>query len=176
MKYKKHSIYLILLTILLFCGCQDRLFMDREYEMYFWNNADYPISLYSIMIPPYYNTNPMPTVYPDTSLPYWWPSENIIEILPHDRRVYYSTSGDITGRYDDCRSDTISFFVFSTDSLKLLGWDSVRKSYNILQRYDISRAEYVSLGKTCFPPSYAMRNIKMWPPYGTYDTSGHRRY
>lgn len=24
------------------------------------------------------------------------------------------------------------------------------------------------------PPSEEMRDIKMWPPYGTYDANGHR--
>ena len=40
--------------------------------------------------------------------------------------------------------------------------------------------EYLSLYSNhpwklpCFPPSSEMRNIKMWPPYGTYDANGNR--
>ena len=72
--------------------------------------------------------------------------------------------------------DTIYFFVFSTETIEKYGWDSVRVSYNILQRYDISLKDYNALSRPfpSFPPCDAMRDIKMWPPYGTYDENGHR--
>ncbi len=42
--------------------------------------------------------------------------------------------------------------------------------------YDMSLADAKHVyDKDCFafPPTEAMRNIKMWPPYGTYDSLGH---
>lgn len=177
MKNKITSISFILLLCFVYSGC-DGFFADKRYDMTFKNDADYSISIYSLLIPPINSTDPI--VYPDTSLPFQEPSLNIKEIRPHDFIIYSSTAVDIPTRYGRRNTDTISFYVFSTDSLDLLGWDSLRSSYNILQRYDISINEYISLYNNltwdfpCFPPCKEMRDIKMWPPYGTYDSTGHR--
>ena len=176
MKCKIISISFMLIVCLLFSGC-DGYLKDIRYDLTFENNADYSISIYSLLIPPYYLANPI--VYPDTSLPIRKPLLNMEEIRPHGFRVYGFLSEDYPSIYEIYNTDTISFFVFSTDSLDLLGWNSVRNSYNVLQRYDISVNEYVSLYNNlkwdfpCFPPSQEMRDMKMWPPYGTYDSIGH---
>jgi hypothetical protein len=36
------------------------------------------------------------------------------------------------------KSDTLSFFIFSSDTLNKYPWDSIRSNYMILQRYDLS--------------------------------------
>ena len=50
----------------------------------------------------------------------------------------------------------------------------------IIQRYDMSLANMELLKdenncyKLRFPPNKIMKTVKMWPPYGTYDATGHR--
>ena len=173
---KKPSCILAFLLCLLLEGCGKGWFGEVT-DMTFKNNTDYAITVYSELIPPINYTTPI--VYPDTSLPVQYPTLKMRSILPGSFIIYSATEADIPSRFGDFHSDTISFFVFSSDSLSLLGWDSVRSSYNVLQRYDIRVNEYVSLYNNlkwdfpCFPPSQEMRDIKMWPPYGTYDSIGH---
>ncbi len=179
MKHNKTWTNTILVLCLLFCGC-DGIYCDSCFDLIYKNNADYPISVYSILIPPHEELTPI--VYPDTSLPVMCNPTYIVDIAPHDNE-WYSCEGDlIPSIYRSYHADTISIFFFSTDTLYLHGWDSVQKSYNILQRYDISVEEYKYLTEKipgldfmCFPPSPEMKDIKMWPPYGTYDSLGHRR-
>lgn len=73
-----------------------------------------------------------------------------------------------------CEFDTLIVFVFTADSLDLYGLDYVKRNYLVSQRYDISLSDLQQLNwQLRFPPTEEMRNIKMWPPYGTYDSLGH---
>ncbi|MBQ3581202.1 MAG: hypothetical protein II975_09465 [Bacteroidales bacterium] len=161
---KKYIIAIIL--CILFWGCVPVV------DMGFTNNANYKISIYSNLIPPHDYSNPV--VYPDTTLPYS-KSPQMRDVEAGRSCVYSQTSATIEQRYAGYNTDTISIFVFSFDTLNSFGWDAVRNTYNVLQRYDISILDYNSLSDfPTFPPSEEMRNIKMWPPYGTYDENGHR--
>lgn len=72
--------------------------------------------------------------------------------------------------------DTLIVFAFDADTLDYYGWDTVCAYHKVLQRYDLSLEDLQYLNfKLCFPPSKAMRNIHMWPPYGTYDENGNCR-
>ncbi len=150
----------------------------KRFETYptgFRNNADYGITVYSILIPPYDYSHCI--LFPDTSLPSQKPLQ-MVKIAPNDYVVTNEVSClNVAELYGTFHTDTISFFVFSTDTLEKYGWDSVQKAYNILQRYDIGVDDYKLLEPNypTFPPTEKMRNIKMWPPYGTYDALGHRR-
>lgn len=150
-------------------GCEK--WMDEHIGKQYYgfnNNADYGISLYSLVISPNY-TNPV--IYPDTTLPYQEPRW-IIDINPMNEMGIYEGHSSMQEYYADYNTDTMSLFVISTYTLKKDGWDFVRDSYDILQRYDIGVNEFNHT--LSFPPSEEMRDIKMWPPYGTYDENGHR--
>ena len=70
--------------------------------------------------------------------------------------------------------DTLIVFVFNSDTLSSRGWDYVKDHNNVTQRYDLSLSNLRNLNwRIAFPPTEEMRNIKMWPPYGTYDSLGH---
>ena len=73
-----------------------------------------------------------------------------------------------------CRYDTLVVFVFNSDTLALYGWEYSKNNYCISQRYDLSLSDLQRLSwRLQFPPTEGMRDIKMWPPYGTYDSLGH---
>ncbi len=66
-------------------------------------------------------------------------------------------------------------FVFNADTLETHGWDYAKEHNMVMQRYDLSLTDLQNLNWTLtFPPTEEMRNIKMWPPYGTYDEHGNR--
>jgi hypothetical protein len=67
------------------------------------------------------------------------------------------------------------FYIFDYKVLTTNKWAEVRDNYMVTQRYDLSLDDLRRLDwKLSFPPTEEMRNIKMWPPYGTYDENGHR--
>ena len=171
MNHKTILINLLLFVCLLFCGCEKWMedHLGRTIVC-FKNNAEYGISVYSAMTPPY---DPSSPIYPDTSLPIQLPS--VIDISSHDYRVIIDTRDELSEIYTEFQTDTMSFFFLSTEQLSSRNWDYIRTSYKILQRYDISRDDFLSIKQyPVFPPSEEMRNIKMWPPYGTYDANGNR--
>ena len=78
----------------------------------------------------------------------------------------------------ECRSsrnNILMVFVFNADTLETHGWDYAKEHNMVMQRYDLSLTDLQNLNWTLtFPPTEEMRNIKMWPPYGTYDENGNR--
>lgn len=62
-------------------------------------------------------------------------------------------------------------FVVKTEDVKALGWKEVAEKNMVLQRYDITDQDLEKINRQLsFPPTPAMVNISMWPPYGTYPT------
>ena len=68
--------------------------------------------------------------------------------------------------------DTMSVFIFHTDTLNKYTWEEVRDKYMILKRYDLSLDDLTKLNNKYsvpeipYPPDDRMKNMKMYPPYG----------
>lgn len=63
-------------------------------------------------------------------------------------------------------TDTLRLFLFHRDSVDYLGWDKIRDDYMVLVRYDLSQEDIYRLGfKIHYPPTEAMKDIHMYPPY-----------
>ena len=69
-----------------------------------------------------------------------------------------------------------SFFFFHSDTLKKYPLEILQRDYKILQRYDLSSQDILKLydgkkGSTYpqipYPPDERMKDMKMWPPYGS---------
>jgi hypothetical protein len=57
-------------------------------------------------------------------------------------------------------------FIFDGTTMDNTDWEVVKKDYLILQRYDLSLQDFQKLNwKIYYPPTPAMKDIKMWPPY-----------
>lgn len=104
------------------------------------------------------------TKYPDTLLP----SSNrylIDGIKPMNRHIYDSRIKweDI---FPQLPADTLSIFIFDSDTLASYDWDAVRERYKILKRYDLSFEDLERLNrKIIFPPTEEMKDIKQFPTY-----------
>ena len=64
------------------------------------------------------------------------------------------------------RKDTISMFIFDSDTFNMYSWEEIRNGYKILQRYDLSDEDFKALRHSIsYPPTEAMKDVKMYPPY-----------
>lgn len=106
--------------LFIFCNSCD-IFFEHVYFMRVHNNTNDTILVYAG-----YN-------YPDTSLIYKKP--RLIMIYPNSH-----TGGLQSAEYwaDKLKSDTLSVFILSKDSVDIYNWEQIRDKYNILKRYDLS--------------------------------------
>lgn len=149
--------------------------INRHYYIQFKNSTEKTLYVDNSFYAKYLS----PLNYLDTTLPCCCDPRNnrlatIVEPSGENpktcfRRAFYESAFGV-------EFDTLLVFVFDEDTLESLGWDSVCANYKVLQRYDFSLEDLQYLDfKLCFPPSEAMKQIHMWPPYGTYDENGNCR-
>jgi len=161
------SVYVVIVYILFFlllAGCRTAW----EYGFDLKNNANHSIGWY------------MSLCYPDVSLPEsdkkvnngenWWSISKYASLYsggPAYLRTEYEVIHNLNPR------DTISVFIFHSDTLNKYPWETIRDNYNILVRYDLSADDIHNMEKVPwgnfyaipFPPSEDMKNVHMWPPY-----------
>ena len=142
--YGRHT-YIVLVVCCLtlaYVGCK-RLAMDREYVIDLVNNADHSIGYY------FAHGGKYGTYYPDS--------------LPETNQyVIYDISGVLSPGlasdlewdvfFDRLPKDTLSVFIFHTDTLNKYTWDEVRDGYMILRRYDLSESDLKQMDYTIVYP------------------------
>jgi len=70
--------------------------------------------------------------------------------------------------FEDVYGNNILFYVFDATVLETVPWEQVKKEYLVLQRYDLSLQNLIDLNWTLsYPPDERMKDIKMYPPYGS---------
>ena len=63
-------------------------------------------------------------------------------------------------------SDTLSMFIFHTDTLEANSWETIISEYKVLQRYDLSIQDIHLLNHDIpYPPTEQMKDMRMYPPY-----------
>ena len=154
--------YLIICSIILsFCSC---VYEGHE-TIIFRNNTDKDIYIARSL------------EYPDTT---YWPWDMLFKTW--GRISAFSSSNpealSMFPPYEHSLGHKILMvFVFDADTIDYYGWSYIRDNHiNITkQRYDLSLDDLIKLDFILqFPPTEEMRDIKMWPLYGTYDRNGHR--
>lgn len=103
-------------------------------------------------------------LYPDTLLPDTKPRG--INVPSNEVEATY-----LKVKYEDffnaIPSDTMSFFVFDDSIFQNTDWTIIKEQYKVLRRYDMSLQDLKSLNfRVAYPPTPAMRHMKMFPPYG----------
>jgi hypothetical protein len=124
----KRTIFTIFIIGLLASKCENPI-AERRYSIKFTNNSN-------INICPYFEKPYSKYLYPDTisiakNKPY------LIEIKKGNY-FYYDFGAKYEQVYEYVESDTLSFYVFNSDTLVNYPWDIIRSNYMILQRYDLS--------------------------------------
>ena len=148
--------------LFLICGCIILLFCRCPFSRWGWycenNTANDTLGVYLAW--GFYSA------YPDTVLPSTAPSPLWV-LFPGEKTLVYISSGGYEEIIKDLPKDTLSVFFFNEDTLKAYNWQIIRSDYKILVRYDLSFNDLKILNWTIpYPPTEAMRNMKMYPPYG----------
>lgn len=147
----KNSIFLFI-SLLIFTQC-DGIYMDEKYIINVVNNEKYSIGGYFAL------GGKHGTFYPDTIIPL---RKDYVtsEINSYESNIEW---GKI---FKQLPKDTLSIFIFHTDTLNKYPWKEVRNGYKILKRYDLSLQDIEKLNyKVPYSPSREMAKMKMYPKY-----------
>lgn len=165
----KKNIIVSLVFILTLCSCH-RLLNSWYTTLELANDSEHSIIVYWAL-----GNHPEGTEYPDTILT----DAYFREDSPTDTSIIYNLvqSGnkevvrldgfEVEDYFALCLDeDTLSVFVIHGDTALTRPWKDIKDENNYIVRYDLSYNDYVNL-KECipFPPTEAMRDMKMWPPY-----------
>ena len=150
------KIFLFSCIILLFSQCVFNL-EGKWHSIDFYNKSGKPICY--LLSLNYF------LFYPDTVLP------QLPQKFPDLYKINDELHNVIMGYTEDeiyslLPADTLSIFFFDPDTLAKYDWETIRKDYKILIRYDLSRQDLKKLD-WCFyyPPTEEMKGMKMFPPY-----------
>ena len=133
---------MLILLAIVFVGCCP-LAMDYQIKLDIINEADHSIGYYVADGNPDGICNP--ESLPDTN-----------------ERVVYDIKMEMgSGVLAHCRSweqyfenlpcDTLSIFIFHTDTLNKYSWEEVRDGYKILRRYDFGKEDLENLHELVYP-------------------------
>lgn len=122
------KIYSILFFALfgLFSSCDKPFFVESVSRFWLKNNSSQ-----LILVQLSYS-------YPDTAI---LAQEYVIAGLGAGDEKPFDSKKQWKDRINELPKDTLSIFIFSNDTLKKYGWETVRKDYKILARYDISAGD-----------------------------------
>lgn len=139
---KMVKILMFILLISNFYKCEKT--MEKRYAIYLENKSTHSIGCYLGLGGDY------GTMYPDTTLP----SDNqyVINGIKEGTRYIYDSGIKWEEIFEKLPQDTLSVFIFHTDTLNKYTWEKVRDDYMILKRYDMSLEDLESLNWTITYP------------------------
>ena len=134
--------------------------MDHDHPLDFSNQSKHSLRVYFNQDINYKD------VYPDTLITNF-ESRISADILSNEKESVAGGSAPWKSVFEvSIPSDTLTFFVFHSDTLSSYNWQEIRNSYKILKRYDLSLKDLENLDFTVeYPPTKKMANIKQYPPY-----------
>ena len=104
--------------------------------------------------------------HPDTLLPKTRPIYHITEHITDSAIVLSGSGYNFSVFFEILQDEYLSVYVFNQEEIDSLGWEEISYRNQYLVRYDLTEKDLMSLrGKLSYPPSEAMRNVKMWPRY-----------
>lgn len=153
----KKLLLVIVCTILISCKFEG--IGERRYTIIVSNNSNHSI-VFHFAFGGLYDGG----LYPDTLLPQ--SCEYIYREIKASGKYYYYSSAKWEEIYSNLPCDTMSVFIFHTDTLNKYSWQEVRDGYKILRRYDLSLEDIKKMKWTIpYPPDESMAGMKMYPPY-----------
>jgi len=137
---KKSLLYLVLFSILTMgMVCKEEPPVDNRLKIVNYSDKKISVTLSSL--------------YPDTSLAeYYEKYGERLELLGSatSSLEVYDSWEDV---YKQFISDTILFFIFDTNVVTTVPWDTIRKNYMILERYDLTYDDLVKMNWTITYPN-----------------------
>lgn len=165
----KKSIIVPFACLLVLCSCRNIL--ESWYTtLELTNNSEHSIIVYWAL-----GNHPEGTEYPDTILTDVYfrgdsPTDTSIIynlVQSGNKEVVRLDGFEVEDYFALCLDeDTLSVFVIHGDTALTRPWKDIKGKNNYIVRYDLSYSDYMNLnGCVPFPPTEAMRDMKMWPPY-----------
>lgn len=143
------SLLIVFTTMSPLVCCDPCKFLGCYYGIDLQNDADFIVSSYG-------------NISKSTSIPFKCPSLGITGGTKCNS-ILSETKDWISAMSP---TDTLRLFLFHRDSVNYLGWNKIRDDYMVLVRYDLSQEDIYRLGfKIHYPPTEAMKDIHMYPPY-----------
>jgi hypothetical protein len=151
---KKISLLLGLVSLLLLFGSCEK-FADRWYFIRVENNSSYPIYYHAAYI--------LPDTMLSVNKPDW-----LRRVAPGEMREFYDHEiGD--PKFERMYNERLTLFILDESVVDTCDWRYIRENNMILRRYEFLIKElYADNGRNVFyPPDERMKDIKMYPPYGS---------
>lgn len=147
---------IIFCIIICAIGCK-KAAMDKDFPLYVQNHSTHSISVYLNE-----NENHF-AIYPDTTISSI--QNGIVKIPSGEKKAVAGGSASWESIFEvSIPNDTLSLFVFHTDTLSKYSWSEIRKDYKVLKRYDLSYNDLERLNWVLnYPPTPEMGGIKMYP-------------
>ncbi len=154
---KKVVICIMFIISLIYCS-KCKYFGEYFGDVDVKNNSGHSISVYFAQGDEHISSNP--DKLPDTL-------DRSLEIIKPDKKMrYFVTRRAWEDFFSFLPSETLTIYIFHTDTLNKYSWKEVCEDYLVLKRYDLSLEDLKKLNfKVPYPPSPIMRNMKMYPPY-----------
>lgn len=138
---------------LLFLGCEQS--WDKEYVILLKNQSNHRINCYE-------NRVSSKSIYPDTLIA---ETEFVWDIVSGEN-FSFTSKKPWEKVFESLPSDTLSIFIFHTDTIKNNSWNSIIDEYKVLKRYDLSIKDIQLLNyEIPYPPTEVMRGMRMYPRY-----------
>jgi hypothetical protein len=129
MKTTLNLIGMIGILLITVCSQCENTAMDKSYEINLINRSGHNIGYY------FATGGKYGTCYPD-SLPKT--NDYIVNDISKVLRPGYESHLSWESFFQELPKDTLSVFIFHTDTLNKYPWEEVRNGYMILKRYDLS--------------------------------------
>jgi len=105
--------------------------VELHYSINIENNSPHDISFYVAGLG-------MEHLYPDTTLQ----TDSVpMQIIPSGKTRSWSNTIGWDNLFKQLPKDTLSIYLFSSDTLTKYRWNIIRKEYKILKRYDLSLSD-----------------------------------
>ena len=155
--------YIICIAMIFFlCRCESIDFSEIHID----NDSEFTISFYCPLI------GMTGSLYPDTTLTL--DKKNIGYTINPGMLIHYNISNISYEKWiSSFSNDTVSIFIFNKDILDNYSWEEIQLDYKILRRYDLSLEDLKKLSNEKgtpiihYPPSEKMKDMKMYPHYGS---------
>lgn len=147
----KFKILFCLIVTMALTSCEHYI---QEYVILLKNDSNYKINSYA--------ATTQESAYPDTLI-----IENKFAwATTPGNSISFAVSKPWEEVLEKLPKDTLSIFIFDSDTLENNSWDTIKGEYKILKRYDLSIENIQLLNYDIpYPPTEVMKDMKMYPPY-----------
>lgn len=154
---KVQEIFLVIFISFLLIATHCEKAVNAEFPLIIDNNSSFNIAVY-------FNENEQyQALYPDTVISNF--RERVILNINKKENQDIAGSPNWESTFEvSAPKDTLSLFVFHSDTVNEYSWEKIRKEYKILTRYDLSLQDLENRNFILeYPYDPSLGKLKIWP-------------